>query len=1136
MDPLFPAPDANIAKQVLWRQLYLSQNPEFNSSPYVQNWKFNNTAWVRLASSVNLVANDNGTKRILKAIGLSENDTNYLGSKLAESCVLYNGVSKINETQNESGDTSIETLIRSLDPNSNYVQNISYKDNPDYSPINDFTYGFGGNVQGLRPQPGIVSVNVGYINRGTNAKIEIEIIAFNREQLAIIDALYCHPGYNLLLEWGHTSYINNDGSFVTAQPSNSTPALNKLFKGGQFDVSQMYNIIKGTASGRGGNYEGFFGPISNFSYKFNPDGTYTINVTLISLGAIAESLKTNIPSANSEFVTTTKDIASDLKKALEAEKAKFEKLKAQVKEAKNNAAAEQANQEYQSRNQDNTRIAVPIVRSIEYTDKLTGEKKTLNAGIDPLSTAQAEVEKAQKAYDEALKNSEEDPISANANIKFSNLLAYFLDQLRQSTDQKFPGKEPGIKVGTVNNYNVCKLVFKEYSKNKKYAVGKDGEVTETSLEGSETYIRLGDLLDFINENLIVTDGTNRLLSIDNNSYSNDCSRVAYSVSNDPTICIIDNPDLTKGGICTELSAINKGFKINSTKGRTMNIWVNVNFAALTSAQYSDSKGNLSLYSFLSHLMNGLKDALGGINDWEVSYNHESNKITIKELIYSFTNNDKKGIIPKFNIFGFQPTQFNDGDGNSVTRNLGSFVESVDFTTQIDKDLGSMAVIAAKSGGADPLATESTPFSQYNSGLDDRTFTEKKFNISPQTTEDKKPSNFVKKEIEELYRQASKIYKDYILEYDHINDFITACKTYSNYRKNYDSSPQIGVRPASFLLPFNLSLSIMGMGGWKLYDRFTTDKKILPPTFDDLDFIIKSISHSITGNKWVTKIESMAGASKHLKEVEVEETEILKVEQNLTPSSSGNCSITPYSNLSTSAQSNIKYLYNILIQDGFSDLEARAIIAVSSKESGLIPKNEISYVTTNLSRIKEIFGDRAKHITEKELKAKQKLGNPSFDNWFWDLMYGIDAKKNSPSTYKNLGFYTENPPTDVKKGDGAKYLGRGFNGITGKAQYYKLQKQYESKGSPHGKINIFEDPDSLNKKDNNGIYKVSAAFSSQYFQNGKKSKPNPYGNDIEGLITYFIRLNAGWGNGINGAITQEGLCKAKKFVKTLPETM
>ena len=63
--------------------------------------------------------------------------------------------------------------------------------------------------------PGIVDANITCLNRGSLKKAIINIKAHNRSQLDIIDALYMRLGYTVLLEWGNSSYINNNGKKKT---------------------------------------------------------------------------------------------------------------------------------------------------------------------------------------------------------------------------------------------------------------------------------------------------------------------------------------------------------------------------------------------------------------------------------------------------------------------------------------------------------------------------------------------------------------------------------------------------------------------------------------------------------------------------------------------------------------------------------------------------------------------------------------------------------------------------------------------------------------------------------------------------------------------------------------------------------
>ena len=70
--------------------------------------------------------------------------------------------------------------------------------------------------------------SVKYINNGALTKTEIKIKCYSKTQLALIDALYMRPGYTLLLEFGWSTYLDNNGELQTYNEFNS-PALDYLF-------------------------------------------------------------------------------------------------------------------------------------------------------------------------------------------------------------------------------------------------------------------------------------------------------------------------------------------------------------------------------------------------------------------------------------------------------------------------------------------------------------------------------------------------------------------------------------------------------------------------------------------------------------------------------------------------------------------------------------------------------------------------------------------------------------------------------------------------------------------------------------------------------------------------------------------
>jgi predicted chitinase len=133
----------------------------------------------------------------------------------------------------------------------------------------------------------------------------------------------------------------------------------------------------------------------------------------------------------------------------------------------------------------------------------------------------------------------------------------------------------------------------------------------------------------------------------------------------------------------------------------------------------------------------------------------------------------------------------------------------------------------------------------------------------------------------------------------------------------------------------------------------------------------------------------------------------------------------------------------------------AILGVVSKESNFIGKKETGYSKTSVERTRAIFG------------GWQLKGQPdsfiqdikSTDEKFFNFMY--DQRR-----FKKLG------NGNLSDGDGYKYLGRGFNGITGKA-IYKI-------AADRIKIDIVSDSKLLEDSD------VAAKACAAYFDiNGKR---------------------------------------------------
>jgi putative chitinase len=209
-----------------------------------------------------------------------------------------------------------------------------------------------------------------------------------------------------------------------------------------------------------------------------------------------------------------------------------------------------------------------------------------------------------------------------------------------------------------------------------------------------------------------------------------------------------------------------------------------------------------------------------------------------------------------------------------------------------------------------------------------------------------------------------------------------------------------------------------------------------------------------------------------------------------------------SNISVSGDKakNIQAIMDAMKRHGITNpLTQRAILGTIGKESGFVPQNEIGYGNTSNDKIRNIFGKRIT-VSDSELDKIKKD-----DVKFFDMVYGEKATK-------SLGFNTGN----TSPGDGYKYRGRGFNGITFKSLYEKYQDLLKKQGKLNKSVDIVNNPDQLNDVD------VAAEAAVLYFIN---SANNPvmkrkYGTtdinsftDQNTALKAIVNLNAGLNNDI-----------------------
>jgi len=193
---------------------------------------------------------------------------------------------------------------------------------------------------------------------------------------------------------------------------------------------------------------------------------------------------------------------------------------------------------------------------------------------------------------------------------------------------------------------------------------------------------------------------------------------------------------------------------------------------------------------------------------------------------------------------------------------------------------------------------------------------------------------------------------------------------------------------------------------------------------------------------------------------------------------------------------------------------QAILGVISKESGFnISRSEVPYNKTPNNRIRKIFGARVKGLSDDELDALKKDTTK-----FWDRVYGSDDPTGMSQKYGN-----------TEPGDGAKYLGRGLNGLTFKSNYKRYTDLLRKNGV---NVDLVANPELLEKPE------IAAEVNALYFLEGFASREsekkfgNKNPNDFKDLTTAVkaaTNANAGWGRNIEGT---EDLTKALAFAKKL----
>jgi hypothetical protein len=299
-----------------------------------------------------------------------------------------------------------------------------------------------------------------------------------------------------------------------------------------------------------------------------------------------------------------------------------------------------------------------------------------------------------------------------------------------------------------------------------------------------------------------------------------------------------NFNQTPGQVFTDIKDLFREGVASEWAGKFMHVLVNLNFISETIQNNLDEEGNISVYDFLVAIMQGIQDSLGNINNFEVIYNESTNALRIID----------NTMIPGIN--GDEITVFNT---HLLNPNVGSFVNNVSIKSELSNKFATMVSVGAQANG-NVVGSNSTMLSKWNDGYRDR-HVESKANENLPTNQPT-PEAIYSQNLLAFNQFLAKTHKCFVTD----NDISSASKIMDDILKyevgrytNDDSIKGIG------FIPINLQLDIEGLSGIKIYQSYTIDDTLLPPSYKNkIQFIAKGVSHKIDSNGWTTSLESIVG--------------------------------------------------------------------------------------------------------------------------------------------------------------------------------------------------------------------------------------------------------------------------------------
>jgi hypothetical protein len=541
--------------------------------------------------------------------------------------------------------------------------------------------------------------------------------------------------------------------------------------------------------------------------------------------------------------------------------------------------------------------------------------------------------------------------------------------------------------------------------------------------GNLPYIRLGTLLQFFQEKMmykfVVGDDVSPILNFDYETDSNIMFiENDFQVSTDPRICLVNRIINIEGKEYSPFIPYGEPFEspLFDTEvqyGQIMNIYVNMYFILIKMEELKTADSNkVILIDFLNNILSSISNSLGGINKLEATLDETTNTVIIRdanplpniEKVIATLNAvaGKKYNIPDkyttFDLYGYNK------EGNGAH---ASFIKDFSFKTEITPELSTMLTVGA-TANSKVVGENSTALSKFNAGLTDR--------FKEQIVQSKEDVNsnlqeFYDKlsESQELYNKFKTLLKDYTnyliglsqgkfnpsdaeTYKDALTNYLTYYQQYRqaqyqiNYAIKYKKRPPPLFAPNTGFIPFNLSLTMDGLSGMKIYSKFLIDVDFLPSNYpENADFLIKNIHHVIENNKWFTTLESIVISQGGTDPSMFGKNKLSPIQSQLLPP--------PLPNISPSS--------NKVGSGGYSSSPLARYIASQGYKNARLPDNPslLVVINDNIQKYQQVF--KLHPSAAKAYSQWAKAAKSAGFNWTVSSAYRDFAKQSSLGKAKTV---------------------------------------------------------------------------------------------------------------------------------------